>query len=215
MTTTIINSPPITVEASVYHELHRRLEAAEMRCLELSKENEQLRLKARLTELGDKELAYTEELTRLADELAYTKNALRDEQFEHDNTRRLQKATRDEVNRKQAELDELRDPSKLDARVQRVYAQLGAQQEELHQAQAKLRAQAIHMEALSRVRLTDADVKRLEEREKKLRLREERMAKQLEKDLIREEAIEARVQAELAEIEDPYARRRRLIGSGE
>lgn len=167
------------VQESEFQELHARIEKAELECLRLTRENEQLKLKARLTELGDKEVAHTEEMIRLADELAYTKNELRQEQSEHDSTKRLQKLTRDEVNRKQAEIDEFRDPSKLDVQLQRLYAQLGAAGEREAQLHEKLRARAIELESYSRL---PAPAR------KKLQQREETMAKKLEKDLLAAEA---------------------------
>lgn len=209
----------------LWKELHSRLEKAELENLRLSKENEALALKARLTELGDNEVAHTEEMIRLADELAFARNALRDEQFEHDALKRLQKLTRAEVDIKQAEIDGLKNPKTFDARMQNLYAQLGAASERERDLEQKLRAKAIHLEALSRVRLTDADLKRLEEREAKLLQREERMSKRLEADLIKAEAdqaasmivartkaaraqeIEDKVQAELDEVEGNYYKR--------
>lgn len=167
------------VQETHYQELHARVERAELRALELEKENEALKLKVRLTELADTEVAQTEEMIRLADELAFARNALRDEQFSHDSTKRLQKLTRDEVNRKQAEIDEFRDPSKLDVQLQRLYAQLGAAGEREAQLHEKLRARAIELESYNRL---PAPAR------KKLQQREETMAKKLEKDLLAAEA---------------------------
>jgi len=197
MTTTI------TVDEAHYRELHSRVERAEHALHDLTKENEQLKLKARLTELGDTEVRQTEALTDLADQVAFLKNALRDEQFEHDELKRLQLLTRREVDQKQAEIDRVKDPRTYDARLLELYAHTG----QLTHTISELNGKINRLEEANRdyrLRLTsEAEVAKIEKREAMMRSKLQSDTHRLEDELRREMAANARSARQLTRDETP------------